>query len=86
MSNRVVSVVSVPSGRWGYYAPAIYEAVPRKADGALTWRCVGWPLGEIVSHGHRFKVGHRSKALTIKVALDTGLPYRPEVRHGRPVV
>lgn len=89
--SRVVSVRTVPSGRWTYYAPAVYTAVPRKADGVLTWRCTEKaPCGWIPNrNGTKAPAGYRSEAKAYDfahdIATERGIDCAVGVRHGQPV-
>lgn len=77
-----ISVVQVGSCRFGaYYAPAIYEARPRR-DGVVTWRRIVLPCGYMRWHGRRLPVGYRSEKRAWE-NVPEGLPCIVGVRHGR---
>jgi len=75
LGARCVSVRNVPSARWTYVAPGVYEVAARKADGRLYWRCVETaPVG-------RFRSGAKAARAAVELAAALGVPVLT-VRHG----
>jgi len=75
LGDRCVSVRNVPSARWTYVAPGVYEVAARKADGRLYWRCVETaPVG-------RFRSGAKAARAAAELAAALGVPVLT-VRHG----
>ena len=72
---EVASVREVPMhAKWCYRGAALYRAVPRKADGVLTFRFVK-PLAR----------DRRSPDKAIRDAEASGYPVDTSVHHGTPV-
>ena len=73
-TDRCVSVVSVPGGRWPYCAAAEYAAVTR-ADGVVTWR-------KVRQLGPDFRSSAKAADYAAGAAARLGVPYYTDVRHG----
>jgi hypothetical protein len=71
--NVCVNGITVP-----IFCTAVYRAVPRKADGVLTWRRAGSYRDSTAGHGITSRMVLRAHAR----AEERGVAYVSGVRHG----